>query len=146
MKIRLLLIAATLGTALLLVACASPGSAPTEAADTGDAVRVNLTDTVATPYTVSLEPKYTLELGHHSMVIGEASDGRWLMFGGRVDGFHGFGGPSEDFPNTTANRSIRVYDPSQARDNGLLLARSMDVSNLELPLHTLLTATNYQHT
>lgn len=138
MKFKMLLIVATLGTALLLLSCASPTSR-----DGGDdPFNPVLSDTIPAPYTVSVDTFDTMSVGLHSFAFGETSDGRWIAIGGRVDGFHGFSDATDqqDFPNTTANRAIRVYDPA---------TKSLDTLSVDaLPnseLHVLLSATNYQH-
>lgn len=49
--------------------------------------------------------------GLQSFVLGVSDSGKWLMFGGRTNGFHGFG-TVEDFPFKKANKFIYVYDPA----------------------------------
>ena len=44
-----------------------------------------------------------------SFVLGQSSDGYWLIFGGRTNGFHGFGS-QQDFPFKKANKFIYVYN------------------------------------
>jgi hypothetical protein len=46
-----------------------------------------------------------------SFVCGTTTGGQWLLFGGRTNGFHGFGG-QQDFPFKLANKFIYVYNPS----------------------------------
>lgn len=63
------------------------------------------------PYTVSLTNP--VQMGTDSLqsyVIAE-TNGKWLTFGGRTNGFHGTGGPNRTFPASYANTLFRVYDP-----------------------------------
>lgn len=121
---------------LLLTACGNGGSPPAGEGGTDDG-----DGTDGLPYTLTVEPYDSLDVGFHSFVLGTTFDGRWLAFGGKTSGFHGFDSTKgEDFPNWAANQAIHLYNP------GAKTLASLDVT--ELPDTTLwryLTATNLQH-
>lgn len=64
-------------------------------------------------YSFTVEPVtegFTHAPALQSFAIGVGDNGDWLMFGGRTNGFHGFGA-TENFPFKKANYYIYAYDP-----------------------------------
>lgn len=100
-------------------------------------------------FTVELRPVDSSRLpALHSFSLGQGSDGKWLIIGGRTNGLHLFvqssdGGktpPPNAFPTRSANTDIWVIDPLARR------AWSASLKSLPASIADPLSATNAQHT
>lgn len=94
-----------------------------------------------TTFTFSVEEDKTDFTGLpalHSFAIGESASGHWLMFGGRTNGFHGFGN-EQDFPYKMANHYIYVYNTATHELD------SMSIHALPAPLDEQFASTNMQN-
>jgi hypothetical protein len=87
------------------------------------------------PFEVRLEvvdsssrPSFTGAPTLQSFVMAQDS-GRWVLLGGRTNGFHGFG-PDANFPYSSANTSIWVVSTAQTNPNGSVKVYEYKLSNL----------------
>ena len=127
---------------LLLAACGGGGTA----GDAATQAKADFPDTIGIippmPYSIQIDTfnNWANLVGVHSASLGQDSQGRWIIIGGRVNGFHGFSQPDEDFPYTTANKNLMVFDPAQDT------LYTMPVDDLNNPTLALgLSASNAQH-
>lgn len=67
----------------------------------------------AVPYTVSVsEAKCQPAPALHSFAVA-VHDGKWLLIGGRTNGFHRTSNPESTFPSKFSNEYIHVVDPAR---------------------------------
>lgn len=95
------------------------------------------------PYSIRVEQVSMPDfVGLQSAVTAQAG-GKWLLFGGRTNGLHGFDPPPDDdnFPRAFANRNIYVVDPA----TGQVWSRSWDAAGLSADAADALSSTNQQH-
>lgn len=126
----------------LFAACGGGEKKPDPSPETETEETAETTSNSSVPFQILIEEynDFSNLVGVHSASLGQASDGRWLIVGGRKNGFHGFSQPNEDFPYATANQDLMVFDPST---NAL---SSMNVSSLNNAAAALaLSASNAQH-
>ena len=108
--------------------------------DPAPTTTTSINDTVP-PFTIQInaDTNFSALPALQSFVFGTDTLGRWLIFGGRINGFHGFGPPNEDFPYDSANVNLFVYDGST---NTL---SSYPASNLPTDLVYPFSSSNQQH-
>ncbi len=89
------------------------------------------------PFTVSLtNPKELATDSVQSYVLGEWN-GYWLIVGGRINGFHGTGGPDRTFPVRYSNEQFIVYNQgtSQRWAAPLPTAYKAQLSSTNMPYY-----------
>ncbi|MGD1848428.1 MAG: hypothetical protein ACFB10_23805 [Salibacteraceae bacterium] len=125
---------------LVLFSCQPKKDHHQSAAGNDSTSTTTINDTVP-PFTLQINADTTHSNlpAVQSFVFGTDTLGRWLIFGGRINGFHGFAMPNEDFPYDSANVYLMVYDP----DSNTL--HSFPASNLPTDLVYPFSSSNQQH-
>ncbi len=86
------------------------------------------------PYNIILANPVQAQLGLHSYAYA-THQGKWLLVGGRTNGFHRTSTPASTFPSATANDSLRVLNPSTGQVLSAPVPESMrwrlSVTNLQ---------------
>jgi len=84
-----------------------------------------LTD-ASLPFSLEInEANFSLQAGIHSYVSA-IHKGKWILLGGRTDGFHGFDCAVSNFSPAFQNRQVHVVDPA----TGIALHKSLEDSDL----------------
>lgn len=78
---------------------------------TAPAATVLTTDVTSAPFVIAAERSYDTGIGVQSFAMGRTAD-KWLIVGGRINGFHRTGGGARTFPSRYSNDRLYVIEES----------------------------------
>jgi hypothetical protein len=126
-------------SSIILVSCSTSTTKERETVSTSDSKNTQVS-TNEFNFTVEADPTFSGLPGLQSFVFG-SNETNWLMFAGRVNGFHGFpNDTNSNFPRTQANSTIFVYDVAAKK------AYSMPIPNYGGDTGNVFLCSNLAHT